>query len=84
MKAQIIAVVATWVLAFVGTTIILKVLDVTMGLRVSEEEEIQGLDLAQHSESAYALDLPAYGEYARVGGASLQQPVEKTRPRTTP
>jgi Amt family ammonium transporter len=62
MKAQLIAVLATWVLAFVGTTIILKVLDVTMGLRVSEREEIQGLDLSQHSESAYALELPAYGE----------------------
>jgi Amt family ammonium transporter len=62
MKAQIIAVLATWVLAFVGTTIILKILDVTMGLRVSEREEIQGLDLSQHSESAYALELPAYGE----------------------
>jgi len=84
MKAQIIAVVATWVLAFVGTTIILKVLDVTMGLRVSEEDEIQGLDLSQHSESAYSLDLPAYGEYAQAGGSSLQQPVEKTRPRTAP
>ena len=58
MKAQFIAVLATWVLAFVGTTIILKVLDVAMGLRVSEGEEIQGLDLSQHSESAYALELP--------------------------
>ena len=58
MKAQLIAVVATWVLAFVGTAIILKVLDVTMGLRVSEQEEIQGLDLSQHSESAYALESP--------------------------
>jgi Amt family ammonium transporter len=62
MKAQVIAVLATWVLAFVGTTIILKVLDVTMGLRVSEQEEIQGLDLSQHSESAYALELPGYGQ----------------------
>jgi Amt family ammonium transporter len=61
MKAQVIAVLATWILAFVGTTIILKVLDVTMGLRVSEQEEIQGLDLSQHSESAYALELPGYG-----------------------
>jgi Amt family ammonium transporter len=46
-------------LAFVGTAIILKILDVIMGLRVSEGEEIQGLDLSQHSESAYSLELPA-------------------------
>jgi Amt family ammonium transporter len=58
MKAQLIAVVATWVLAFAGTAIILKLLDATMGLRVSEQEEIQGLDLSQHSESAYALESP--------------------------
>ncbi len=53
MKAQITAVVASWVLAFVGTWIILKVLDAIMGLRVSAEEESNGLDLSQHSETAY-------------------------------
>ena len=37
------------------TTIILKVLDGIMGLRVSEEDEQAGLDLSQHSETAYAL-----------------------------
>lgn len=85
MKAQVIAVLATWVLAFVGTAIILKVLDVTMGLRVSDEEEMQGLDLSQHSESAYALEFPGYGgEYAQAGGASLPRPVEQARPRTAP
>jgi hypothetical protein len=56
-----------------------------MGLRVSQEEEIQGLDLSQHSESAYALELPGYGDYAQAGGgASLHRPVEQTRPRTAP
>lgn len=84
MKAQVIAVLATWVLAFVGTTIILKVLGATMGLRVSQEEEIQGLDLSQHSESAYALEFPGYGESTQAGGASLHRPVEQTRPRTAP
>ncbi len=53
LKAQIIAIVATWVLAFVGTWIILKVLDAVMGLRVPEEDEFAGLDLSQHSETAY-------------------------------
>jgi Amt family ammonium transporter len=50
---QLIAVAASWVLAFVGTYIILKILDVLMGLRVAPEEEQTGLDLSQHKESAY-------------------------------
>ena len=33
---------------------ILKVLDLVMGLRVSEEEEIAGVDVSQHGERAYA------------------------------
>lgn len=50
---QIVAVVITWVLAIVATFIILKILDATMGLRVSEEAEIEGLDLSQHGEEGY-------------------------------
>lgn len=51
---QLIGVVATWVFSFIGTFIILKVLDVTIGIRVSKEEEVLGLDLSQHRERAYA------------------------------
>ena len=40
--AQIAAVIVTWILAAVGTFIILKVLDATMGLRVSREAEMEG------------------------------------------
>jgi Amt family ammonium transporter len=50
---QALAVVVTWVYAFLVTFILLKVLDWTMGLRVSEEEEETGLDLSQHSETGY-------------------------------
>ena len=39
----------------VVTFIILKVVDLVIGLRVSEEEEVQGLDLTQHSEIGYSL-----------------------------
>jgi ammonium transporter, Amt family len=52
---QFIAVAATWVLAFVGTFILLKVVDILVGLRVSQEEERVGLDLSQHNESGYTL-----------------------------
>jgi Amt family ammonium transporter len=51
---QFVAVLASWVLAFVGTLVILKVVDWTMGLRVSDEEEQLGLDLSQHEERAYS------------------------------
>jgi len=39
----------------VVTFVILKVVDLIVGLRVSEEEEVQGLDLTQHSEIGYSL-----------------------------
>ena len=51
---QFDAVLAAWVLAFVGTFIILKVIDWTMGLRVTDEDEQLGLDLSQHEERAYS------------------------------
>ena len=51
---QIITVVVTLIFAMVGTYIILKVLDVTIGLRVSEQDEVVGLDLSQHSERGYS------------------------------
>src|SRR5438034_2505799 len=51
---QFVAVLAAWVLAFVGTFIILKVIDWTMGLRVTDEDEQLGLDLSQHEERAYS------------------------------
>jgi ammonium transporter, Amt family len=53
MQAQVVATLVTWGLAIVATFIILKVLDLTMGLRVSQQQEIQGLDLSQHGEEGY-------------------------------
>ena len=50
---QFVAVVIAWLLAIVGTLIILKVVDVVVGLRVSQTDEIQGLDLSQHGEEGY-------------------------------
>jgi Amt family ammonium transporter len=52
---QIVSIVATWVYAAVGTWIILKILDATMGLRVSGEDEQMGLDLSQHNEAGYTM-----------------------------
>jgi len=51
---QAISVVSAWIYSFVVTLIILKILDWTMGLRVTEEHEINGLDLSQHGEAGYS------------------------------
>jgi ammonium transporter, Amt family len=51
---QAISLVSAWIYSFVVTLIILKVLDRTMGLRVSEEHEIGGLDISQHGEAGYS------------------------------
>jgi len=50
---QTIGVAIAWALAIVGTLIILFIVDKTIGLRVSEEQEAQGLDLSQHGEEGY-------------------------------
>jgi ammonium transporter, Amt family len=59
---QIVGVLAGWALAFIVTWILLKVLDAIMGLRVTEEDEMAGLDLSQHSETAYSLGGSAFRE----------------------
>ncbi len=51
---QMVAVTATVIFAFVGTYLILKLVEGAMGLRVSPEEESTGLDLTQHNERAYS------------------------------
>jgi ammonium transporter, Amt family len=48
------AVLASIGFAFIGTFILLKVIDMAIGLRVSEEEERMGLDISQHEERAYS------------------------------
>jgi Amt family ammonium transporter len=53
---QAMAVALTWALAALGSWIILLIVDATVGLRVSDEEEYDGLDLTQHGESGYNLE----------------------------
>lgn len=50
---QLVGVAIAWVLAIVGTLVILKVVDVVIGLRVPDDHEVQGLDLSQHGEEGY-------------------------------
>ncbi len=53
--AQVIASAATILYSGIVTLIILKVIDWTIGLRVKNEEEVEGLDLSQHGEAGYNL-----------------------------
>ncbi len=50
---QLVAVVVTWVFAIVVTYVLLKILDLAIGLRVSQESETEGLDLSEHGEEGY-------------------------------
>ncbi len=54
MIPQFISVVGTIIYAGVLSWIILKILDATLGIRVTEEEEQMGLDLSQHNEAGYS------------------------------
>jgi len=51
---QALAVLAAVLFSFVGTYIILKLVDGVVGLRITPEEEAIGLDLSQHNERAYS------------------------------
>ncbi len=50
---QVIAILVAYAIAAIGTVIILKILDATVGLRPKPEEELQGMDIVEHGEEAY-------------------------------
>lgn len=56
LVVQAISVAAVWVFTFAVSFVIAKVLDLTMGLSVTEDEEEMGLDLTQHGEVAYNIE----------------------------
>jgi Amt family ammonium transporter len=53
MIAQIKAVVATLIWSGVGSAILYAIVNVVVGLKVSEESEREGLDVTEHGERAY-------------------------------
>lgn len=55
MWPQIVAILGTYVFVAIATFIILKVVDMVTGLRVSDEEEEMGLDISEHGEQGYNL-----------------------------
>jgi Amt family ammonium transporter len=55
--SQFIGVAAIAAFVLIATTILFAVLKATIGLRVSEEEEIVGLDISEHGALGYGLDV---------------------------
>ncbi len=79
---QLAAIGVVWVYSFTVTAIILKVLDLTMGLRVSEDEEELGLDVTQHGERGYVMDEGSSGVPTYVATTPISSPAPLTQPRT--
>ena len=69
LLVQALSVLVTIVFAFVGSLLLLKIVDGVIGLRVHEEDEVLGLDLSQHDESAYTLGL--VGSAGSAGGSGF-------------
>ena len=61
---QALAAGVVLVFSFVLTLVIGKLIDVTIGFRVSEEDEVGGIDLAEHLEGAY--------DFASTGGSTIK------------
>jgi Amt family ammonium transporter len=76
---QLAGIAATWVFSGVGTFILIKVVDVLMGFRVTREEELLGLDLILHNEAAYPETLSA-GEL--TGILAEEKVVDLRKPST--
>ncbi|HVL63847.1 MAG TPA: ammonium transporter [Actinomycetota bacterium] len=72
---QVVAVGATFAFSLAVSAAILKIVDLTVGLRVSSEEEASGLDLSQHAEVGYA--------FSESGGAIEREP-ERDVPAPSP
>jgi Amt family ammonium transporter len=62
---NVVGVLVAWMLAGVGTFVILKVLSLFMSLRVSPEVEEEGLDIHEHGEEAYSDEIPGEIAFAR-------------------
>lgn len=56
LETQLIGVVTAFVWAFGMAFVLFKIIKATIGLRVSQEEEIEGLDITEHGSEAYPDD----------------------------
>ena len=54
---QLVGIATAWAFALAGTIVLLKITDLVVGVRASEEQENEGLDLTEHGEEAYNLEM---------------------------
>jgi Amt family ammonium transporter len=54
---QIVGIAVAWAVALAGTIVLLKITDILVGVRASEDQETEGLDLTEHGEEAYNLEM---------------------------
>lgn len=76
---QLLATGITWALAAVGSFLLLKLVDLITGLRVSESDEYDGLDLSQHGESGYNFE-EAFSALFAPGPSNHATPKIETQP----
>jgi Amt family ammonium transporter len=80
---QLIASLIAIALGVVGSYIILKIVDLVVGVRVNDEDEIAGLDLSQHGEEGYNLDVDLglggafSGSFGKPVFSSAEEALEK-------
>jgi len=75
LVSQVIAMVSVIVFSAVMTFIIAKILDAVIGLRVSEDEELSGLDVSIHGEQVYASDHGSLVDITATAGEKSTNPV---------
>ena len=72
---QVVAIAITYAIGIVGSFVLLKIVDLTVGLRMTAADEMNGMDLTQHGEAGYHDDggsvLATHGGYVTVGDAEL-------------
>ncbi|HMF95697.1 MAG TPA: ammonium transporter [Vicinamibacterales bacterium] len=54
---QLVGIAMAWIFALVGSLVLLKITDLLVGVRASEAQELEGLDLTEHGEEAYNLEM---------------------------
>lgn len=80
LGTQLIGVVAVGVFVFITTGLVWFVLKKTVGIRVSREEEIQGLDIGEHGNVAYPDFVPVTEEFADGAVAAVKAAPETAEP----
>ena len=68
---QVLGPVAVGLYSFTVAWILGKIIDKTMGFRISEEDELAGIDIAEHAESAYELGGTFHAGTLHAGSTSV-------------